>query len=93
MHDTTTLAQAILSHHAATFAGFAPEPVPAPTLQDPVYLAALQACSQLGFIAHDAECLARAWQARALRTGSAQPEQWPDEPQDFGLQRLPPAPP
>ena len=89
MHDTTALAKAILSRNAATFAGFAPEPVPTPTSQDPVYLAALQACSQLGFIAHDAECLARAWQARALRTGSAQPEQWPDEPQDFGLQRLP----
>ena len=88
-HHTTALANAILSHHAATFAGFAPEPVPTPTSQDPVYFAALQACSQLGFIAHDAECLARAWQARALRTGSAQPEQWPDEPQDFGLQRLP----
>ena len=67
MHDTTALANAILSHHAATFAGFAPEPVPTPTSQDPVYLAALQACSQLGFIPHDAECLARAWQARALR--------------------------
>ena len=89
MHDTSALAHAILSHHAATFAGFAPEPVPTPSSHAPVYLAALQACSQLGFIAHDAECLARAWQARALRTGSAQPEQWPDEPQDFGLQRLP----
>lgn len=89
MHDTAALAQAILSHHATTFAGFAPEPVPAPTSQDPVYLAALQACSQLGFIAHDAECLARAWQARTLRTGVFQAEQWPDEPQDFGLQPLP----
>ena len=92
MHDThhaTALAHAILSHHAATFAGFAPEPVPTPTSQDPVYLAALQACSQVGFIAHDAECLARAWQARALRTGAVQAEHWPDEPQDFGLQPLP----
>ncbi|MBW8461832.1 thiamine phosphate synthase [Acidovorax sp.] len=89
MHDTTALAHAILSHHAATFAGFAPEPMPAPTSQEPGYLAALQACSQLGFIAHDAECLARAWLARALRTGSAQPEVWPDAPEDFGLQPLP----
>ena len=88
-HHTTALAHAILSRHAATFAGFAPEPVPTPTSQDPVYLAALQACSQLGFIAHDAECLARAWQARALRTGAVQAEHWPDEPQDFGLQPLP----
>ena len=65
------------------------EPGSTVLVENPTYLAALQACSQLGFIAHDAECLARAWQARALRTGSAQPEQWPDEPQDFGLQRLP----
>jgi len=89
MRDITALAQAIVSYHAGTFAGFAPEPVPTPTSQDPTYLAALQACSALGFVAHDAECLARAWQARALRTGSAQPDQWPDEPQDFGLQNLP----
>ena len=89
MHDTTSLAHAIVAHHAGTFAGFAPQPVPAPTLQEPVYLSALQACSQLGFIAHDAECLARAWQARALRTGAVQPEVWPDAPEDFGLQPLP----
>ncbi len=89
MHDTTALAHAIVAHHAGTFAGFAPQPVPAPTLQEPVYLSALQACSQLGFIAHDAECLARAWQARALRTGAVQPEVWPDAPEDFGLQPLP----
>lgn len=88
-NDTTALAHAILSHHAATFAGFAPEPVPAPTAQEPAYLAALQACSHLGFIAHDAECLARAWQARTLRTGAVQPELWPDEPPDFGLQPTP----
>ena len=43
MHETTALPHAILSHHAATFAGFAPEPVPTPTSQEPVYLAALQA--------------------------------------------------
>lgn len=89
MRDTTPLAQAIIEHHGGTFAGFSAEPVPVPTSQDPTYLAALQACSALGFIAHDAECLARAWQARAQRTGSVQPELWPDEPQDFGLQSLP----
>ena len=89
MLDTHTMAQAILAQHATTFAGFAPEPVPAPTAQNPAYLAALQACSALGFIAHDAECLAQAWQARTLRTGAFDAAQWPDEPQDFGLQALP----
>ncbi|PUA97338.1 thiamine-phosphate diphosphorylase [Acidovorax sp. 107] len=89
MPDTAALAQAILAHHADTFAGFTPEPVPAPTSQDPTYLAALQACSALGFIAHDAECLARAWQARAQRTGVMDAAHWPDEPRDFGLQPTP----
>lgn len=63
--------------------------MPAPTRDDATYLAALQACSTLGFIANDAECLAQAWQARAVRTGSAQPEAWPDAPEDFGLQPVP----
>ncbi|WP_298213136.1 thiamine phosphate synthase [Acidovorax sp.] len=89
MHDTATLAQAILNHHAASFAGFSPEPVPASTSTEPAYLAALQACSALGFIAHDAECLARAWQARTLRAGVFDAQEWPSEPQDFGLQPLP----
>jgi len=89
MPDTAALAQAILAHHADTFAGFAPQPMPAPTTQDPSYLAALQACSDLGFVAHDAECLARAWQARARRTGVMDAAHWPDDPQDFGLQPTP----
>ena len=87
--DTHALAQQIVAHHAATFAGFAPEPVPAPTRHEPAYLAALQACSTLGFIAHDAECIAQAWQARTDRTGGFDPALWPAEPEDFGLQPLP----
>ena len=83
------MAQAIASHHAATFAGFEPLQPPAPTSTVPAYLAALQACSQLGFIAHDAECLARAWQAQTERTGQFDAACWPREPQDFGLQPLP----
>ncbi|MFT4242448.1 MAG: thiamine phosphate synthase [Acidovorax sp.] len=89
MQSNSPEAQAILAHHAATFAGFAPEPMPAPESDKPAYLAALQACSALGFIAHDAQCLARAWQAQTARTGTFQPEAWPCEPQDFGLQALP----
>jgi thiamine-phosphate pyrophosphorylase len=89
MLDSAALAQAIVAHHAASFAGFAPQAVPRPTRQDPAYLAALQACSTLGFIAHDAECLAQAWQARTERTGAVQPDLWPDAPEDFGLQPVP----
>lgn len=89
MLDTKALAQQIVAHHAATFAGFAPQAAPAPTRQDPAYLAALQACSTLGFIAHDAECVAQAWQARTERTGAVQPDLWPDASEDFGLQPVP----
>lgn len=88
-HDPAAMAQAIAAHHAATFAGFGAEQPPAPTSQEPVYLAALNACSTLGFIAHDAECVAQAWQAQAVRTGTFEPAQWPDQPEDFGLQPVP----
>ncbi len=91
MPDTapTELAKAIVAHHAGTFASFKAEPVPTPTSSEPAYLAALNAASALGFIAHDAECIARAWQARTARTGALSPEAWPDEPADFGMQPLP----
>ena len=91
MLDATTaaMAQSIQSLHAATFAGFEPLQPPAPTGKDPVYLAALHACSQLGFIAHDAGCLARAWLAQSTRTGQFDAALWPSDPRDFGLQPTP----
>ena len=91
MLDATTaaMAQSIQSLHAATFAGFEPLQPPAPTTNDPVYVAALHACSQLGFIAHDAECIARAWLAQSTRTGQFDAALWPSDPRDFGLQTTP----
>lgn len=78
-------AQAIVAAHAGGFTGFAPEPLPPPTSGAPVYRAALAAASQLGFIAQDAECIARAWAAQSVRTGRFDPAQWPHDAQDFGL--------
>lgn len=91
MLDATTaaMAQSIQSLHAATFAGFEPLQPPEPKGNDPVYLAALHACSQLGFIAHDAECLARAWLAQSTRTGQFDAALWPSDPRDYGLQTTP----
>ena len=89
MLDPTPLAREIETAHAARFAGFAPQPAPTPQSDAPVYRAALAACSALGFIAQDAQVLARAWQARWERTGSAAPELWPSAAQDFGLQARP----
>lgn len=89
MLDQHTMAQSIVAHHAAVFSGFERQASPAPTRSEPTYLAALQACSALGFIAHDAECLAQAWQAQSLRTGVFNAALWPTEPADFGLQPVP----
>ena len=89
MQDTDALAGEILRQHGATFAGFEAQPVPASSETDPVFQAALQACSTLGFIAHDAQTLARAWQAQTVRTGGFDARHWPDDPRDFGLQPLP----
>ncbi len=87
------MADAITQAHAAAFADFPPQPAPAPEHAGSVYRAALQACSALGFIAVDADCLARAWQARTDRTGAFDPLRWPDAPEDFGLQARPHARP
>ncbi len=45
--DTHTTPQAIVAYHAATFAGFGAEQPPHPTSHEPVYQAALKACSSL----------------------------------------------
>ncbi len=83
------MADAIIAAHASTFAPqgncLPAQPTPAATSQNPVYLAALQACSALGFIAIDAQCLAQAWQNQSQRMGQFDAAHWPDAPQDFGL--------
>lgn len=81
--------EAIVQAHHERLNGFTPQAIPPSTETDPVHHAALAACSQLGFIAADALCLARAWQAQTLRLGEFNPKHWPDAPQDFGLQPRP----
>ena len=88
--NITALAEKIVRQHAATFAPFTPQPVPDSTETAPVYRAALQACSELGFIAINADCLARAWQARFEHTGDANIARWPQTPAYFGLHPTPP---
>lgn len=92
-------AQRILALHGATFtdAALPPQPVPSardlfgtccsvpPLATEPIYRAALAACSALGFIAADAHTLAKAWLRQSLRTGRADPAQWPGDPRDFAL--------
>lgn len=83
--DWAAAAQAIAAAHGARFAEFPAQPAPAPTGDDPVYRAALAACSQLGFIAIDAECLAQAWMRQSQRLGAFDAALWPGDPQDFGV--------
>ncbi|CAM3611902.1 thiamine phosphate synthase [Paracidovorax anthurii] len=89
--DIERMAHGIVQAHAAAFADFPAQPLPpAPVAPaGPVYLAALRACSTLGFIAVDAHCLAGAWQAQTDRTGRFDPARWPDAPEDFRLQPRP----
>jgi thiamine-phosphate pyrophosphorylase len=43
----------------------------------------------LGFLEHDAQCVAQAWAAQTLRTGKFSLSDWPCTPQDFGLAPTP----
>ena len=45
----------------------------------------MQGCRMLGFLEHDAQCLAHAWQAQTQRTGHFDITHWPCEAQDFGI--------
>lgn len=91
--DSHGIAQSIVAAHGLRF-GAATAAAVAPTgysSDEPVYRGAKQACSALGFIEIDAECLARAWQAQTARTGDFDAGQWPCAPADFGLRSFPPA--
>lgn len=63
-----------------------PEPASAaPAPGSAVYQAAHAACLRLGFIAIDAEVVARAWERQSERTGCFDAQAWPCDPQDFGI--------
>ncbi len=47
--------------------------------------AVLAACRSMGFVEEDAQLLARAWTAQALRLGQFDVAAWPDDPRDFGV--------
>jgi thiamine-phosphate pyrophosphorylase len=49
----------------------------------------LQGCRMLGFLEHDAQCVAQAWSAQTLRTGKFSVNDWPCTPQDFGIAPTP----
>ncbi len=49
----------------------------------------LQGCRMLGFLEHDAQCVVQAWHAQTQRTGHFSLNDWPCQPQDFGIAPVP----
>jgi thiamine-phosphate pyrophosphorylase len=54
-------------------------------LDEQEQLAVLRGCRMLGFLEHDAQCVAHAWRAQSLRMGRFDVTHWPDAPEDFSV--------
>ncbi|MFT4266667.1 MAG: thiamine phosphate synthase [Xenophilus sp.] len=89
-HDATTIASAVLAAHLPRFGTHPPSVPQDDTPADPVYRGVKQACVLLGFIEHDAECIARAWRNQTERLGFFDAQAWPATPVDFDLREFPP---
>ena len=89
--DSRAISQAIVAAHGLRFGTNTPAAISAGRFSsdEPVYRGAKQACTALGFIEIDAECLARAWQAQTVRTGAFDANQWPETAADFGMRAFP----
>jgi thiamine-phosphate pyrophosphorylase len=83
------IALALVNQHAAMLAGEALSYVqavhPNDTSLDKEAAGILQGCRMLGFLEHDAKCVAQAWQEQTYRVGEFSIAHWPDNPQDFGI--------
>ncbi len=84
------LAQDIVALHAAHLqTGTPPAWADCVRPEDDVHgeqaAAVLAACRSMGFVEEDAQLLARAWTAQALRLGQFDTTAWPDDPRDFGV--------
>ena len=93
MNTSTDIAQSLVRLHAGMLAG---EPrTENLAWQDPQngwdaeHGGVLQACRWLGFLEHDALCVAQAWRQQSQRTGHFSMTDWPTDPQDFGIQTGP----
>lgn len=87
------IAQTLVAQHGDMLAGAGCTPAEA-THPDDVTLSVrdaglLQGLRMLGFLEHDARCVAQAWQARTQRTGEWRLDQWPDAAEDFGIPAWP----
>ena len=87
------IAHALATQHAVMLAGDASSYAQAVHDSDAQLSAdmagVLQGCRMLGFLEHDAQCVAHAWQAQTQRTGQFSVSDWPCTPQDFGVAAVP----
>ena len=83
------IAQTLASQYAAMRAGDASSYAQAVHTNDATLstetAGVLQGCRMLGFLEHDAQCVAQAWAAQTQRTGKFSVNDWPCTPQDFGI--------
>lgn len=93
MNTSHEIALALATQHAAMLAGDAAPYTQAVHASDATLstetAGVLQGCRMLGFLEHDAQCVARAWAAQTQRTGLFSVSNWPCTPQDFGIAPLP----
>jgi thiamine-phosphate pyrophosphorylase len=87
------IANELANHHAAMAAGETLAYAQAVHSRDAglrtEHAAVLQACRMLGFIEHDAQCVANAWATQTVRMGEFSMADWPTHAPDFGLQTEP----
>jgi thiamine-phosphate pyrophosphorylase len=93
LNTAQDIAQALATQHAAMLAGDASSYAQAVQTTDAALstqtAGVLQGCRMLGFLEHDAQCVAQAWGAQTLRTGKFSLDDWPCTPQDFRLAPTP----
>ena len=87
------IAHALATQHAVMLAGDASSYAQAVHDSDAQLSAdmagVMQGCRMLGFLEHDAQCVAHAWQAQMQRTGQFSVNDWPCTPQDFDVAPVP----
>jgi thiamine-phosphate pyrophosphorylase len=89
LNTAQDIALTLASQHVAMLAGDASPYAQAVHADDTTLstetAGVLQGCRMLGFLEHDARCVAHAWAAQTLRTGKFSVNDWPCTPQDFGI--------
>ena len=93
--DIQQVAKEIARVHSLLLAGETPtvevlvKEIPADST--PMFAAAWLGARLLGFVPHDAQCIAKAWQSQTARHEVFDATNWPCDPQDFALPAANPA--